>query len=115
MEDWKYMAMVLDRLFLWLFTLACFAGSGGEQMNCFLYYSAAPPPSPSPAPTPVPPPTPTCGQTFCPLTLSGTGKWRTSIWCHLRDKDLGNNVLGANSGHRKALIEIFVEAMSGWG
>jgi len=29
MEDWKYMAMVLDRLFLWLFTLACFAGSGG--------------------------------------------------------------------------------------
>jgi len=29
MEDWKYMAMVLDRLFLWLFTLACFMGSGG--------------------------------------------------------------------------------------
>ena len=29
MEDWKYMAMVLDRLFLWLFTLTCFAGSGG--------------------------------------------------------------------------------------
>ena len=29
MEDWKYMAMVLDRLFLWLFTLACFLGSGG--------------------------------------------------------------------------------------
>ena len=29
MEDWKYMAMVLDRLFLGLFTLACFMGSGG--------------------------------------------------------------------------------------
>jgi len=29
MEDWKYMAMVLDRLFLWLFTISCFLGSGG--------------------------------------------------------------------------------------
>jgi len=29
MEDWKYMAMVLDRLFLWVFTFTCFAGSGG--------------------------------------------------------------------------------------
>ena len=29
MEDWKYIAMVLDRLFLLLFTLTCFAGSGG--------------------------------------------------------------------------------------
>ena len=28
-EDWKYMAMVLDRLFLWVFTFTCFAGSGG--------------------------------------------------------------------------------------
>ena len=29
MEDWKYIAMVLDRLFLWLFTMTCFLGSGG--------------------------------------------------------------------------------------
>eukprot|EP00094_Tigriopus_californicus_P003577 TCALIF_03440-PA protein Name:"Similar to nAChRbeta2 Acetylcholine receptor subunit beta-like 2 (Drosophila melanogaster)" AED:0.68 eAED:0.68 QI:0/0/0/0.5/1/1/2/0/100 len=28
-EDWKFIAMVLDRLFLWLFTLACVAGTGG--------------------------------------------------------------------------------------
>ena len=25
-EDWKYIAMVLDRLFLWLFTIACATG-----------------------------------------------------------------------------------------
>ncbi|KAF5299326.1 hypothetical protein FQA39_LY02499 [Lamprigera yunnana] len=26
-EDWKYVAMVLDRLFLWLFTIACITGT----------------------------------------------------------------------------------------
>ncbi|XP_055389270.1 acetylcholine receptor subunit alpha-like 1 [Condylostylus longicornis] len=26
-EDWKYVAMVLDRLFLWLFTIACIVGT----------------------------------------------------------------------------------------
>ncbi|CAM1306503.1 nAChRa3 (predicted) [Pycnogonum litorale] len=28
-EDWKYIAMVLDRLFLWIFTVACIAGTCG--------------------------------------------------------------------------------------
>lgn len=28
-EDWKYVAMVLDRLFLWIFTLAVTMGSAG--------------------------------------------------------------------------------------
>ncbi|KAK8783602.1 hypothetical protein V5799_010031 [Amblyomma americanum] len=28
-EDWKYVAMVLDRLFLWLFTIACVVGTAG--------------------------------------------------------------------------------------
>merc|ERR1719295_1996056 len=28
-EDWKYIAMVLDRLFLWIFTVAVLVGSAG--------------------------------------------------------------------------------------
>lgn len=28
-EDWKYVAMVLDRLFLWIFTTACVVGTFG--------------------------------------------------------------------------------------
>lgn len=28
-EDWKYVSMVLDRLFLWIFTIACIIGTGG--------------------------------------------------------------------------------------
>ncbi|XP_040565885.1 acetylcholine receptor subunit beta-like 2 [Lepeophtheirus salmonis] len=28
-EDWKFIAMVMDRLFLWLFTIACIMGTGG--------------------------------------------------------------------------------------
>ncbi|KAH9413635.1 Neurotransmitter-gated ion-channel transmembrane region [Dermatophagoides pteronyssinus] len=31
-EDWKYVSMVLDRLFLWIFTLACIVGTGGIFM-----------------------------------------------------------------------------------
>jgi nicotinic acetylcholine receptor len=26
-EDWKYVAMVLDRLFLWIFSVACIMGT----------------------------------------------------------------------------------------
>ena len=28
-EDWKFIAMVLDRFFLWIFTAACLLGTGG--------------------------------------------------------------------------------------
>ena len=28
-EDWKYVALVLDRLFLWIFTTACVVGTFG--------------------------------------------------------------------------------------
>ena len=28
-EDWKFIAMVLDRFFLWTFTAACLLGTGG--------------------------------------------------------------------------------------
>lgn len=28
-DDWKYVAMVLDRILLWVFSIACVAGTGG--------------------------------------------------------------------------------------
>ncbi|XP_061107206.1 neuronal acetylcholine receptor subunit beta-2-like [Conger conger] len=32
-EDWKYVAMVIDRLFLWIFVLVCVAGTAGLFMQ----------------------------------------------------------------------------------
>ncbi|EFN82640.1 Acetylcholine receptor subunit beta-like 2 [Harpegnathos saltator] len=28
-EDWKFVSMILDRFFLWVFTVACFGGTLG--------------------------------------------------------------------------------------
>lgn len=42
-EDWKYVAMVLDRLFLWIFTTACFVGTLGIVLQApTLYDKRAP-------------------------------------------------------------------------
>ncbi|KOB78106.1 Nicotinic acetylcholine receptor subunit alpha 3 [Operophtera brumata] len=42
-EDWKYVAMVLDRLFLWIFTLAVLVGSAGIILQApTLYDERAP-------------------------------------------------------------------------
>lgn len=32
-EDWKYVAMVIDRLFLWIFILVCVVGTLGLFMQ----------------------------------------------------------------------------------
>uniref|UniRef100_A0A8C7MWE5 Neurotransmitter-gated ion-channel transmembrane domain-containing protein n=1 Tax=Oncorhynchus kisutch TaxID=8019 RepID=A0A8C7MWE5_ONCKI len=45
-EDWKYVAMVLDRLFLWIFAVGCIAGTLGIFLQPFFQHqtiSAAPP------------------------------------------------------------------------
>ena len=42
-EDWKYVAMVLDRLFLWIFTVAVLVGSAGIILQApALYDDRAP-------------------------------------------------------------------------
>jgi nicotinic acetylcholine receptor, invertebrate len=42
-EDWKYVAMVLDRLFLWIFTLAVVVGTAGIILQApTLYDDRAP-------------------------------------------------------------------------
>ena len=35
-EDWKFVAMVLDRLFLWMFTIACLVGTCGIILQVIL-------------------------------------------------------------------------------
>lgn len=41
-EDWKYVAMVIDRLFLWIFVFVCVFGTIGMFLQpLFQNYSAA--------------------------------------------------------------------------
>ncbi|GBN67412.1 Acetylcholine receptor subunit alpha-like [Araneus ventricosus] len=37
-DEWKYVAMVLDRLFLWMFTAACVIGTAGIFLQAPLLY-----------------------------------------------------------------------------
>ncbi|KAF6037002.1 nAChRa4 [Bugula neritina] len=42
-EEWKFMAMVIDRLFLWLFTTACLVGTFGIILQAPTLYDGAKP------------------------------------------------------------------------
>ena len=42
-EDWKYVAMVLDRLFLWIFTIACIFGTAAIILQAPSLYDTAQP------------------------------------------------------------------------
>ena len=37
-EDWKFVAMVLDRMFLWIFTTACVVGTCGIILQAPSFY-----------------------------------------------------------------------------
>lgn len=39
-EDWKYVAMVLDRLFLWIFTIAVIVGTAGIILQAPTLYDS---------------------------------------------------------------------------
>jgi len=41
-EDWKYVAMVLDRLFLWIFTIAVIVGTAGIILQAPTLYDTRP-------------------------------------------------------------------------
>ncbi|GAU97761.1 hypothetical protein RvY_09000 [Ramazzottius varieornatus] len=40
MEDWQFVAMVLDRLFLWIFTLSCVIGTLGILLDAPMLFDA---------------------------------------------------------------------------
>ena len=42
-EDWKYVALVLDRIFLWFFTIACIAGTVGIFIQAPSWYDKTSP------------------------------------------------------------------------
>ena len=42
-EDWKYIALVLDRLFLWIFTTACTVGTLGIILQAPTIYDSREP------------------------------------------------------------------------
>jgi hypothetical protein len=42
-EQWKYVALVVDRLFLWIFTTACFAGTCSIIFTAPSFYDTKPP------------------------------------------------------------------------
>jgi nicotinic acetylcholine receptor len=37
-EEWKYVALVIDRLFLWIFTTACAVGTCGIILQAPSFY-----------------------------------------------------------------------------
>lgn len=39
-EDWKFVAMVLDRLFLWIFTIAVVVGTAGIILQAPTLYDS---------------------------------------------------------------------------
>lgn len=41
-EDWKYVAMVIDRLFLWIFVVVCLVGTLGLYLQPFFQNYAVP-------------------------------------------------------------------------